>query len=119
MLTTLRPPMAPPIVQAPYIPPVAAQLTSESRPEAPAAASSRAEPEVRETAVSEPYIERGTQRRLPWETGNVAPGAPVTVQTPTPTPSPPSLPSPRPGTTHTVWSGAGNSNGENREPGND
>ena len=111
MLTTIRPP----VVQAPYIPPVDVQPPRESRPETPvAAASSRPEPEVRETAASEPYIERGTQRRLPWETGNVAPGTPVTVQTPTQAPPPP-----RPGTTHTVWSGTGNGSGENRESGND
>ncbi len=114
MLTTIRPSVAPPVAQAPYIPPVDVSPPKESRPEAPVAVSSRPEPEVRETAASEPYIERGTQRRLPWETGNVAPGTPVTVQTPTQA-SPP----PRPGTTHTVWSTTGNSSGENREPGND
>ena len=113
MLTTIRPAMPPLAAQAPYIPAVDVAPPRESRPEVPVAVSTRPEPEVRATAASEPYIERGTQRRLPWETGNVAPGTPVTIQTPTPTPTP------RPGTTHTVWSGTGNSNGENREPGND
>ena len=116
MLTTIRPSVVPPVEAAPYLRPVDVQPPRESRPEAPPAASTRPEPEVREAAVAEPYIERGTQRRLPWETGNVAPGTPVTVQTPAPTPAPPT---PRPGTTRTVWSGTGNSNAENREPGND
>jgi hypothetical protein len=44
----------------------------------------------------EPFIERGTNRRLPWEPSDAspAPAAPV-VATP-----------PRPSTTHTVWSDA-------------
>jgi len=67
---------------------------------------------VRETAASEPYIERDTQRRLPWETGNVAPTAPPAAPAA-------AAPPPQPAATHTVWSGTGNSSGENRESGTD
>ncbi len=70
---------------------------------------------VRETAASEPYIERDTQRRLPWETGNVAPAAPPAA----PAAAPAAAPPPRPATTHTVWSGSSNGSGENRESGTD
>jgi ribonuclease E len=68
-------------------------------------------PFVQKTAASEPYIERDTQRRLPWETGNVAPTAPPAA--------PAEAPPPRPATTHTVWSGSSNGSGENRESGTD
>ncbi len=46
------------------------------------------------TPAPEPFIERGTNRRLPWETSDAAPAAPVV-------PAPP-----RPSTTHTIWSEA-------------
>jgi hypothetical protein len=73
-----------------------------------------------ETRV-EPYIERDTQRRLPWETGSVIPAAPPaappTLGAP-PAASPPP-PAARPATTHTVWSGTSNGSGENRESGSD
>ena len=43
----------------------------------------------------EPFIERGTNRRLPWE-GSDTPSAPAAPVAPAP---------PRPSTTHTIWSG--------------
>ncbi|MBL8199361.1 MAG: Rne/Rng family ribonuclease [Chromatiales bacterium] len=113
MLTPIRPGIfQPPVQQAPP--------RSEPRPEAPA----------RETPAAEPYIERGTERRLPWETGSVSPTAPASAApsampsappsprpaasaSPTPTPTPP-----RPATTHTVWTGMdGGGDGGNRESG--
>jgi ribonuclease E len=66
-------------------------LTPLRQPVAPAPAAS--------TAVSGPYIERGTERRLPWESGPAPGGASAPEAAPPP---------PRPATTHTVWSsGAG------------
>lgn len=107
----MLPPMRPTVVRS----------ESESRSEAPAAASSGhsdgdgdarpRETVVRETAASEPYIERDTQRRLPWETGNVTPAAAPAA----PSAAPPA----RPAATHTVWSATANGNGENRESGTD
>lgn len=76
---------------------------------------------------SEPYIERDSQRRLPWESSNAAASAPApapaAVTPPAVAPVPAAAPTPppaiRPATTHTVWSGSANSNSENRESGTD
>ena len=64
---------------------------------------------------AEPYIERDTQRRLPWETGSATP----TAAPPSAAPTMPAPPAARPATTHTVWSGSSNGSGENRESGSD
>lgn len=105
MLTPIRPAIVQTPVQQP--PP-----RIEPRPELP----------VRETAAAEPYIERGTERKLPWETGSVSPAAPPISAPPSPPPvvAAPPPPPPRPVTTHTVWTGtAGGSDGGNRESGQD
>ncbi|MEO7387083.1 MAG: Rne/Rng family ribonuclease [Gammaproteobacteria bacterium] len=84
----------PPVVQVPRDPP-----RSEPQTESP----------VREAATAGPYIERGTDRKLPWESSNSVPASP---------PSPP--PPPRPTATQTVWTGTGGSEGGgNRESGQD
>ncbi len=74
----------------------------------------------------EPYIERDSQRRLPWETSNAAATGPAPSVVTAPAAVAPVLaaaPAPpaaiRPATTHTVWSGSSNGNGENRESGTD
>ncbi|MDH5274915.1 MAG: Rne/Rng family ribonuclease [Gammaproteobacteria bacterium] len=104
MLTPIRPAVVPAPVQPARI---------EPRPEVP----------VREMTAAEPYIERGTDRKLPWETGSAPPAARPSAP-PSPAPSPPAaaapqpppqpLPPPRPMTTHTVWTGA---DGGKRDPG--
>jgi ribonuclease E len=102
MLTPIRPA----IVQAPVQQP---PPRIEPRPEVP----------VRETAAAEPYIERGTDRKLPWETGSVPAAAPVSAPPmPPPVVAAPPPPPPRPATTHTVWTGtAGGGDGGNRDSG--
>ena len=98
-VTTPAPAAAP--ATAPIATPVS---TPASAPQSPAPASA--------PRPSEPYIERGTERRLPWESASTPPpgasAAPPAASAP-----------PRPVTTHTVWSngsnGAGSASG--REPG--
>ena len=93
MLSPIRPVTPPrPVAPAPAEPaaPVAATPV--------AAAPMAAAPPPAASAPAEPYIERGTNRRLPWETGN----APATGS-----PEPAAPPPPRPAaTTHTVWTNA-------------
>ncbi len=106
MLTPIRPA----IVQAPPPPRI------EPRPEAP----------VRSIPAAEPYIERGTDRKLPWETGggSPAPSPGPSVSAPpgiAPAVAPPPPP-PRPATTHTVWTGTaggGSGDGGSRDAGQD
>ncbi len=107
MLTPIRPA----IVQAPVPPP---PPRIEPRPEAP----------VRSTPASEPYIERGTERKLPWESGGVSPAASPVPSISAPPSAPaaaaPPPPPPRPATTHTVWTGtAGGGDSSSRESGQD
>jgi ribonuclease E len=107
MLTPIRPgpvpfraePRAETQPEAPAERPAPIETPTPAPAPAPASASASASA----ATGPEPYIERGTDRRLPWETGSAI----------TPAAAPPPA---RPVTTHTVWSGT---NGETREPGAD
>jgi ribonuclease E len=89
--------------------PMAAQTSSPSpvaMPTPPTASAPAPSP------APEPYIERGTSRLLPWESGNVAPP-------PAAAPAAAPVARPAPTQTHTVWSATANGGGDNRESGND
>jgi len=81
--------------ERPETPPAPRPVVPSPAPAAPPVTTDATVVSNRQADTAGPIIERGTNRRLPWET-SAPPSTPSEAQT--------STPAPRPAATHTVWS---------------